>query len=269
MSAIPPIGAGQLALALVFVLLAGAANLWLKLGLGRDLLVGTVRTFAQLFLMGYVLVYVFRVEQAWLVLAMFAGMIFFAARIVAGRVKNKGPRVFNPVFLSMLGSYMVVTFLVVAVVVQAQPWWEARYFLPLGGMVVGNSMNAMALSLERLFSEVKNRRLELEMLLSLGADPREASAGAVADSVAAGMIPTINSMMGVGVVFLPGMMTGQILAGADPLVSIKYQIVVMLMLVGSTTLASLLAVHLARRRLFNPAGQLAWPPLGVPKSPGA
>jgi putative ABC transport system permease protein len=253
----PAIEFWQLGLALVFVLLAAGASLWLKLGLGKDILVGTVRVFAQLFLMGYVLVYVFEWRIPWLTLVLFAGMIFFAARIVAGRVKGKGVPVFWPVFGSMLLSYMVVSIIVVGVVVQAQPWWDPRLFLPLGGMVVGNSMNAMALSLDRLFSEVKNRRDEVEMMLSLGADRSEATAEMLAASVRAGMIPSINSMMGVGVVFIPGMMTGQILAGADPVLAIKYQIVVMLMLVGSTTLGSVLAVMLARRRIFTPADQLA------------
>lgn len=256
MTGIAQIGPWQLVLALGFVLLAGVASIRLRLGLGRDIVWGTVRTFAQLFLMGYVLVYIFRLDIPLLVLAVFSGMIFFAARIVAGRVKNKGPKVFGPVFLSMILSYMVVTFLVVAVVVQADPWWQPSYFIPLGGMVVGNSMNAMALALERLFSDVSARRNEIEAMLSLGANHREATSGIFASAVSAGMIPSINSMMGVGVVFIPGMMTGQILAGADPLISIKYQIVVMLMLVGATTLSSVIGVHLARRRLFNSAEQL-------------
>ena len=256
MTGIAAIGPWQLALALVFVLLAGAASIRLRLGLGRDIAWGAVRTFAQLFLMGYVLVYIFQIDMPPLVLTVFGAMIFFAARIVAGRVKGKGPKVFGPVFLSMLLSYMVVTFVVVAVVIQAEPWWQARYFIPLGGMVVGNSMNAMALALERLFSDVAAKRNEVEAMLSLGANHKEATAGIFASAVSAGMIPSINSMMGVGVVFIPGMMTGQILAGADPLVSIKYQIVVMLMLVGSTTFSSVVGVHLARRRLFNQEEQL-------------
>lgn len=254
-----PIGFWQLALALVFVLAAGGASLWLKLGLGRDLLVGTVRTFAQLFLMGYVLVYLFEINTPWVVLPVFGVMIFFAANIVSGRLPARRGWLLGPVFLSMLLSYMVVTIMVVGLVVQADPWWEARYFIPIGGMVVGNSMNAMALALERLLSDAAGGRDRVEALLALGADRREATATMAAGAVRAGMIPSINSMMGVGVVFLPGMMTGQILAGADPLLSIKYQIVVMLMLVGSTTLGSTLAVWLARRRLFNAAEQLTLP----------
>lgn len=256
MSAVPQIGLDQLALALGFVVLAGGASLWLKLGLGRDILVGTVRAVAQLYLMGYVLLYVFQFPLVWSTLGLFVVMIVFAARIVAHRARGKGPPVFRPILASMLLSYLVVTFLVVAVVVQAQPWWEPRYFLPLGGMVVGNSMNAMALAVERLFSEVSRRREEIESLLSLGAEPAEATAGIFGESVRAGMIPSINSLMGVGVVFIPGMMTGQILAGSDPVLAVKYQIVVMLMLVGSTTLGSVLAVSLARRLLFNQAMQL-------------
>jgi len=256
MVGVADIGPVQLALAVGFVLLAGGVSLALGLGLARDVFWGTARTFAQLFLMGYLLVYIFRLDAPLLVLAVFGAMIFFAARIVVGRVKGKGPKVFGPVLGSMLLSYMVVTYLVTAVVVEAEPWWQPRYFIPLGGMVVGNSMNATALALERLFGEAARRRNEIEALLGLGATPAEATAEIFAASVRAGMIPSINSMMGVGVVFLPGMMTGQILAGADPLVSIKYQIVVMLMLVGSTTISSVLGVYLARRRLFNAADQL-------------
>lgn len=235
--------------------MAGGASLWLGLGLGKDLLVGTLRTFIQLFIMGYVLSYVFAWRLPWLVIILFCLMIVFAARIVAGRVKDKGVPVFWPVVISMLTSYLLVSYLVTAVVVQVKPWWLPQYFLPLGGMVVGNSMNAMALSLERLISEMKSKRGQVEMLLSLGAEPGEATQGIFRDAVRAGMIPSINSMMGVGLVFLPGMMTGQILGGADPVTAIKYQIVVMLMLVGSTAIGSVLAVNLARRRLFNQAGQ--------------
>lgn len=118
-------------------------------------------------------------------------------------------------------------------------------------MVIGNFMNAVAIALERFFGELCRRRGDVEMLLSPGADYKEASAEVFRAAVKAGMIPSINAMMGVVIVFLPGMMTGQILAGANPLVSIRYQIVVKLMLVGSTTLAFLLVVWLVRTRCFG------------------
>ncbi len=263
MASVPVIAPWQLGVALVFIAGAGAASVWLKLGLGKQLLVGVVRTFLQLFLLGYALVYIFRVNSPWLVVGGFLVMVVFAARIVSGRLNAPQLRVFNPIFLSMLLSYGVISYLVVGVVVGAQPWWNPKFFLPLAGMVVGNSMNAIALALERLLGEVENRRAEIECWLMLGAEPTEATASIFAASVRAGMIPSINAMMGVGVVFIPGMMSGQILAGVDPTLAIRYQIVVMLMLVGSTTLGSTMGVWLIRRRLFGPGWQLLWPREGA------
>jgi putative ABC transport system permease protein len=142
------------------------------------------------------------------------------------------------------------------VIVGAKPWWKPQYFIPLAGMIVGNSMNAIAISLDRLFGELRGRRQEVEMMLCLGADYKEASQDMVINAMRAGMIPSINSMMAAGVVFIPGMMTGQILAGADPLIAIRYQIVVMVMLVGSTAIGSLVVVLLVRRLCFGPGHQL-------------
>lgn len=241
----------QLTLALVFVLLAGLSSLVLGLNLHRDILWGTVRTVTQLFLMGYALRYVFRLTSPWPVLAIYAGMIVFAAHIISGRVKKRQVPYMGPTLLSMFLSYMVVTALVTGVIVGVRPWYEPSYFIPLGGMIVGNSMNAIAIALERLFDDLGKRRDAIEMYLSLGADYREASAETLRNAISAGMIPSINSMMGVGIVFLPGMMTGQIIAGADPVVAVKYQIVVMLMLVGSTAIGSILVAFLVRRRCFS------------------
>jgi putative ABC transport system permease protein len=123
-------------------------------------------------------------------------------------------------------------------------------------MIIGNSMNALAISLERLFSDLRVKKDAVEMMLTLGADFREASQDIMRDAIRAGMIPSINSLMGVGLVFLPGMMTGQILAGADPLTAIRYQIVVMLMLVASNCLGSIVVVLLTRKRCFGKGQEL-------------
>lgn len=246
----------QLLLALIFVMLAGISSLVLHLNLHRDILWGTVRTVAQLFLMGYVLRYVFRLTSPWPVLLIYGGMILFAAHIIGGRVKKKPVSYLAPTLISMLVSYMAVAVLVTGVIVGVKPWYAPSYFIPLGGMIVGNSMNAIAISLERLFDDLNKRRETIEMYLALGADYREASADILRNAISAGMIPSINSMMGVGIVFLPGMMSGQIIAGADPVVAVKYQIVVMLMLVGSTALGSILVAFLVRRRCFSPDHRL-------------
>lgn len=127
-------------------------------------------------------------------------------------------------------------------------------------MVIGNSMSALAISLERLFSQMRQERDLIEMKLSLGADYREASNEIFRTAVKAGMIPSINAMMGVGLVFLPGMMSGQILAGADPLLAIRYQIVVMFMLVGSTAISSIVVMLVIRRRCFGSGEELLLTP---------
>ncbi len=246
----------QMALGLVFVLAVGGISLVEGLRLERDLAIGTVRTFVQLFALGYVLRLVFRVDTVWLVLAVFAVMVLFGALTIRARVKERRIAFFWPILASMAISYSLISVLVVGVVVGARPWWQPQYFIPMAGMVVGNSMTACAIALDRLMGELRQSRAEVEMLLSLGADYREASHRATRAALYAGMIPSINSLMTVGLVFIPGMMTGQILAGADPVEAIRYQIVVMLMIVGSTGLGTLLLVHLVRRRCFGEAQQL-------------
>lgn len=250
------IGPFHLAIGLVFILIAGLSSLHYSLKLEKDLFIGTVRTFVQLFLLGYVLKFVFNLNNMYLVLLVFCLMTIFAAWTIYGRVKEKKISFFTPVLVSMMISFFSVAYIVTAVIINVEPWWEPRYFIPLGGMVIGNSMNAIAIALERMLGDMRNNHQEIEMRLCLGADSIEASKDIVRNAMQAGMIPSINSMMAVGMVFIPGMMTGQILGGSDPLIAIKYQIVVMVMITGATAIGTLLAILLVRKRCFNKAGQL-------------
>ncbi len=250
------IGPLQLALALVFILIPQVASLIYKLGLIQDLSLGTIRTFAQLFLMGYVLKFIFKIEINWVTFIVFVFMVTAAAHTIKGRVGDKEIPYVMPMFFSMLISYFIVACIVTGVIISAKPWWQPRYFIPIAGMVVGNSMNSLAIALDRLFSDFQTKKDVVEMKLTLGADFKEASQDIVRDAIKAGMIPAINSMMGVGIVFIPGMMTGQILAGADPLVAIRYQIVVMLMLVASTALSTIIVIFLTRNKCFGKNQQL-------------
>ncbi|UZJ42540.1 iron export ABC transporter permease subunit FetB [Prosthecochloris sp. SCSIO W1101] len=256
MSPIVEISLWQLVLGLVFILIAQIASLVYQLGLNRDIAVGTVRTFAQLFLMGYVLTFIFQLENLWGTLGIFVIMAVAAIFIVQGRVKEKQISYLLPSFLTMLISYFVTTLFVTGLIIGVTPWWEPRYFIPITGMVIGNSMSALAISLERLFKEIRQQKGLIETRLCLGANYKEASSKMFKDAVTAGMIPSINAMMGVGLVFLPGMMTGQILAGADPLQAIRYQIIIMLMLVGSTATTSIITILIVRKRCFGRGEEL-------------
>ena len=246
----------QLLLGLLFILLAQISSFVFHLGLNRDIAIGTVRTFAQLFLMGFVLTYILETERMLLVVGVFLVMVVSAIFIIKGRVAEKQVSYLLPTFLTMLVSYFATAMFVSGLIIGSSPWWEPRYFLAGGGMVIGNSMSALAISLERFFRDLRQQRDQIEMQLSLGAGYREASAEIFRNSVKAGMIPSINAMMGVGLVFIPGMMSGQILAGIDPMIAIRYQIVVMLMLVGATALSSVTIMLLIRKRCFGSGEEL-------------
>ncbi|MCZ6635537.1 MAG: iron export ABC transporter permease subunit FetB [bacterium] len=246
----------QLVLCVFFIIIAGTGSVIFKLRLEKDLAWGTVRTFAQLFLMGYVLKFIFQLNNVILILLLYAFMIFWAAQAIKSRVNEEKIRFFVPTYISMVVSYMLVTILVTSVIIQVKPWYTPQYFIPLGGMIIGNSMNAITIALDRMFSDFRKQRPEIELALCLGATYQEATHSILRDVIKAGMIPSINALMTVGLVSLPGMMTGQILAGSVFLTAIKYQIIVMLMLVASTAIGSVIVVHVVRRRCFTQAHQM-------------
>jgi putative ABC transport system permease protein len=249
-----PIGAWELVLATGFVLVAVALSLWMGLRLERDLAIATVRTYLQLFALGFVLRWVF-VNQTWpIVLALLGVMVVAAARVVVKRAGNAPSGVFPSAAVSMALTGFTVTFAVTALIIQVPVWYEARYVLPIAGMVIGNSMTGIALAVERLFADLDARSAEMLALTALGATVWEAAHPSIRTALRAGMVPTINSMAAAGVVFIPGMMTGQILAGADPVEASKYQIVVMLMIAAATSIGAIAAVLLMYRRRFTADG---------------
>lgn len=250
------ISIGNLAIGLVFIVFAGILSLIHGLKLEKDLIIGTIRSIAQLTAMGFLLKFIFSMNSSVFVVIMFVAMTFFAAEIIKGRVKKQSVSYFLPTLFSVQITFFVVTYIVTALIVNAKPWWTPQYFIPIGGMIAGNSMSALAISLDRLFSDLKAKRDQVEMRLCLGASPSEASKDIFKDALKAGMIPSINGMMGAGLVSIPGMMTGQILAGSDPTEAVKYQIVVMLMLVASTAIASFIVLKLVSRRCFGKGGNL-------------
>ena len=248
------IGWWQLALATGFVVVVAAISLKLSLGLEKDLAIATVRTYLQLLALGLVLRWVFANQTWWLVVGLLGLMTFVAARIIVRRSPDAPKGILTSSFTSMALTGLIVTFSVTGIILHVDPWYRAQYVIPIAGMVLGNSMTGIALALERVFADMDSRAEELLALVALGATPWEASAGSVRTALRAGMIPTINSMAAVGIVFIPGMMTGQILAGADPLAATGYQIVVMLMVAAATALGSVLAVLLTYRRRFSEDG---------------
>jgi putative ABC transport system permease protein len=251
------IGWLQLALATILVLASASLSVALSLGLFKNILIATLRTYIQLIAMGLVLIWVFKINQAWLVLSVFAFMLFMTAQVLLPRVKSKPRNIFGSTLMAIMISGIIVTFFVTSVIIQVEPWYDARYILTIGGMVLGNSMNGIALALERLFDDLNKRRAEVEQLIALGATPWEATLPSLRTALAAGLMPTINSMNAVGLVFIPGMMTGQLIAGADPIQAAKYQIVIMLTISAASAIGAILSLYWAYARAFNQEGCLA------------
>jgi putative ABC transport system permease protein len=228
----------------------------LRLGLARSLLLASSRMVVQLLLVGLVLGYVFSLNRPLPVLAIALVMASLAGVSAVNRSQRRFRGVWWDSLLTITGSAFVVTGLSLVGVLRVRPWFEAQYAIPLLGMVLGNSLNAVSLALDRFLAGVAQGRERIESDLALGASRWEAAHGLIRDSLRTGMIPTINAMMVMGVVSLPGMMTGQILAGADPADAVRYQIVIMFMIASATALGALGVTLLAFRTLFDPRDRL-------------
>ena len=241
----------HLLISVSLVFIAGGISAALKLGLFRSMLWGTVRTFAQLLLMGYALVWIFKIDSPYMVALVILVMCFFGARVAVKSSQVSDGLKIGTAFFALTASTFLVTFIVTAVIISAEKWYTARVVIPIAGMILGNSMNGIALGIDRLFSDFRNKSSEIEMMLSLGATPWEAIRDNVRDALRTGMTPSINSMMSVGIVFIPGMMTGQILGGVDPMTAVRYQIVVMLMITAGAAIGCLLLVMMSYKKCFD------------------
>ncbi len=237
---------------LAFVMVVVVVSLWQRLDLERDLLIGTVRAAGQLMIVGYVLLWVFRLESWPAMAAMLAVMLGVASANAAKR--GKGLPGIQWLVLTAIGLAEVFTVGLMLVLRIIPP--TAQYIIPISGMVIGNAMVNAGLLLNRLQGEVAARRGEIETWLALGATPRQAAAAVLKTAVKAALIPSIDALKTVGLVQLPGMMTGQILAGASPLDAVKYQILIMYSLSAAAGIGSITLGVLSVTRFFNTNGQL-------------
>jgi putative ABC transport system permease protein len=247
----------DLALSSVLVLVAVAISFVERVGLARGFLIGAVRAAVQLTVVGYVLVYLFAADRWPLVLLALLVMLLAAATTVTQRMKRDRRRLGIISGVAILAGAGLTMLYVDVIVIGVHPWYDPRYLIPLFGMIVSNAMNGAALAAERLASEVEARRAEIEAYLALGASPAFATRTAVRRALAASLIPAINGLMIVGLVSLPGMMTGQILAGQSPALAVRYQILVAFMLTGAVALTSVIVVRWYRTTFFTRAEQLA------------
>jgi UDP-glucose/iron transport system permease protein len=243
----------DLALAALLVVVNGGLSIVLQLGLERQLALATVRMVVQLLLVGLVLEALFSwVSPWWTGLAALA-MLLFAGREIMARQERRltGLWAYGLGTGCMLVAASLVTLFALVVEVNADPWYHPRYALPLLGMVLGNTMTGIALGLHTLTSGLTRDRAAVEARLALGASRREALLPVNRAALRTAFMPIVNSMAATGLVSLPGMMTGQILAGANPVEAVKYQILVMFLIAGGTGLGAVAAVLAGAHRLTD------------------
>lgn len=237
-------------LILVFISL-GISRFW-KIDAEKDIVIGTIRSFIQLIAVGYALNFIFALDSIWMVFGALLIMSLVGAQAASSKVTElQSPFILITIAI-LFGSFVTIGLMASLKIIT----FEARYLIPLGGMIIGNSMNAAALSVNRITSDILSNRLAVETGLALGKSWRVASAKYFKSAVTTGMISIMNSMKTVGLVALPGAMTGMILAGASPLDAVLLQIIVMYMILMAVAVTSVVVVELAVRQLFTNEHQM-------------
>jgi putative ABC transport system permease protein len=246
------VGFPQVIIAVSMMVLAIALSRWQRIGTEKELAFGTIRSFVQLVLVGYALEFIFGLDNVFAVVGAILLMILVGSYTAARRT----PGIRHALLLSFAaifaGSLVTLGLMLAVGIINT----KAQYIIPLGGMIVGNAMNCSALVMERLYSDVTSNRLAVETALALGKGWREAVTVYFTNAVKTGMMQMLNFLKVVGIVQLPGAMTGMILAGASPLDAVLIQVIVGYMLTAAVTVTGLTAAHLAVRQMFSPAHQL-------------
>ena len=252
----------SLGIAVLFIVSAMVVSCRYSLGLERDLAVGAVRAFVQLTAIGYVLQLLFVSARWYYVVIMLIIMLAAAIKNAVDRQSAKLKGMFTTLGISIFVGSALTTAVVIGIILRVRPWYSPRYLIPLAGSILGNSMTGAALALNRLRSDITHRKPEVEAALALGATSRQAIMPMSRDALKSAMLPSISSLMVVGIVHLPGMMAGQIIAGAFPVDAVKYQLMVVYMIAAAVAITSMMVVYLATNLFFTPDHMLKTEALG-------
>ncbi|OUW18204.1 MAG: iron export ABC transporter permease subunit FetB [Opitutales bacterium TMED158] len=235
------------------VVALGGLLAYYRLGVTRSLAVASIRLIVQLLLIGYVLTFLFAEGRLSYVVAMAAVMLLVASREIVARQKwqLEGWASFGLGASTLFVSSFAIALFGLLVVVRPDPWYMPQYAIPLLGMIMSNTMSAISLSMDRLTSALADNRSTIEQRLALGQSAREAILPYLRDCIRTGIMPVVNSMATAGIVALPGMMTGQILAGADPTEAVKYQIIIWFFIAAGVGFGMAAALKMVEMRLFD------------------
>ena len=249
----------DIALASSLIIIVLVVSWFLRLRLTKTLVIAAVRTVIQLSFIGLILAWIFAREQWYEVLIILTIMTLIAGSAAKNRVKRTYKGLLIDTLIAVSASAVLVTVIAISLILQVQPWYTPQFIIPILGLILGNSLTAISLTSNQLIENLHGQQGRIEMMLSLSAKPFEAVHEQIRAAIVIGMTPTLNSMLVVGIVSLPGMMTGQILAGADPTQAVRYQIVTMFLICGSSTLGCTISALLIYRRFFNKKQQFILP----------
>ncbi|WP_062052198.1 iron export ABC transporter permease subunit FetB [Bacillus sp. JCM 19034] len=223
----------------------------------KEIMISTIRMTLQLILVGYLLIYIFENPSPFVTVLIFAIMLSFATLNVFRRTKMEITRSLKKsIIIAMIFGITSSLLYFIFIVLTLAPWYDPQFFIPIAGMIIGNSMTGITLGVNHLLNGMQTQKDQVEAALILGATPKLATNKVINQAFDAALLPTINSMVGMGIVFLPGMMTGQILSGVSPLVAVNYQIAIMLGIVGSVSLSVITFLQLGYKNFFNERSQL-------------
>lgn len=242
--------------ALGMVGIAAALSRWQRLGLEGQLFLAAGRSLLQLLVVGYILAAIFALNHPLPILGILGIMLTVAAIAARNRISQKIAGLLPLVWGSLFVSSALTLSYTIALIIQPDTWYAPQYLIPLAGMIFGNATNTASLGGERLASAISRHQLEVETHLCLGATPKQAIAGYQKEAIRASLIPTLNQMMVVGIVSLPGMFTGQVLAGIEPLNAAAYQILILFAIALTNIVAAILVTEGVYRRFFNQNSQL-------------
>lgn len=226
-----------------------------KLKLERNLLLASLRTIVQLLTVAHILQWIFDTANPATVLMAMIIMTTIAGISSVGRVKHRYPGIYLNNILAVFISVWPITILGL-LLIQPNPWYLPQYTLPLIGMILGNSLNGITIGIDRFIIDLKNKKEEITLALSLGANSYEATQDLIQEALRTALTPTINSMMVMGIVSLPGMMTGQLISGVSPVSAVKYQLILMFLIASSTFIGAAIGIWLAYKKHFNQYQQL-------------
>ena len=220
-----------------------------KLGIEKQILINSIRAFIQLLILGYVLVYIFKIEHPILLIFILIFMCGFAAYTAQNRIELKEKGLLTAFICISLASFIVIGSLLLIGIISFKP----NELIPVGGMVIGNSLNIYTLTVDRLKGEIQSNIDLIENFVALGATLKQALKDLMKKAVKSALIPTVNSLQTVGVIHIPGITTGMLLAGAPPLQAVSYQLVIMYMMVAVALFTSVITINFAYKRIFNTA----------------